>query len=257
MVRKNRIIRVVVPVIAVLGAGALLGRYASLFGSNRLPPTGRTPLQAADTVAGSFLDGLETGLSAEPIGPAPMSHWVNIAAVVAEVQVEEVYGLRFNTPGGAVPTQDPATIANPDAELSETDGLFLFRPIVLSPSTVYKTDDPTVTGYVVIQMGGSLPGSNGGYTYDPTPRLVFDESPMAVVFLSDAPPGFDAPYFLAATDVAADLSSNGGNYRAMMIDNVYHYDGSDATSPFERRTYAIPQLIAEILAALGAPTPTP
>ena len=217
-----------------------------------LSPSGTLAAQtggAPASVAGTHLDGYSTSLDAYPVRQS-VSDWVRSSPVVAEVEVEAVGDLRFNTPGGGLPTQDPAELVNPDAKLTDTDGLALFRSVVLGARKTYKTDRVTTTGYVVASMGGAVPGSAGGYEYISSPALgELTVGSAGMAFLNNLQT-LDTPWYDALAAVASELNQiPGKEYRVMLVDNLFAYEGTNAVSRWEGTQYDIADFVEQIEAA--------
>ncbi len=209
--------------------------------------TGRAPAR----VSGTHLDGYSTSLEAFPVRRG-VAEWVRSSHFVAEVEVEAVGALRFNTPGGGLPTQDPAELVNPDAKLTDTEGLALFRSVVLGVGETHKTDGITTTGYVVASFGGAVPGSAGGYEYTSSPtlgELTVGSAGMAFLNHFDT---LSAPWYAVLSATARDLNKIPGNrYRVMLVGNLFVYEGTEAVSTWDGTRYGRADLSAQIAGALA------
>jgi len=182
-----------------------------------------------------------------------IAEWVEMSSVVAEVIVARVDDPRFNTPSGALPTEDPS---------GNTEGLMIFRPVLLEVTRYWKGGELGFEGFAVLEAGGEL----YGVEERPEPGPILTAGAQGVVFLRHNDKGelrqmALRPRVRHVLDVADEM---GGGYGVGDVGNFYKYAGSNAESLMEAshelvhgqwqwvpRTMPISKLVAEIEEALS------
>lgn len=214
--------------------------------SYQTPTPGPTPTKAA-----SFPDYLVASNLVDD--DWSIAEWVEGSLVVAEVVVTRVDDARFNTPNGAMPTEDPS---------GDRSGLDAFRPVLLEVTRYWKGEGLGFDGFAVREEGGELYGFE--YRGEPGPILTAGARGVAFLDVRDMTRLRQSNPRARVGHLVNLADEMGEGYGLGEIGNFYEYVGSDAVSQMNAshelvdgqwvwvpRTMPISALQAEIEAALS------
>ncbi len=252
-----------VSLVSLVVAGIILGFVVGLrllqFISER--PFVAAPLQqGASTVTPTSTPGSRRAILFEPLS-LPLTTTIEVARVIAEVQVTAVYTPMLNTVGGAT----PATPLSSDVMQDDDEGWDIRTMVEFEVLTLYKGDE-SYTHFVSQILGGQVVQPDGTthiLEINGTTGDQFGVGDKAIIFVFGTPYEHTGligpPWILRAWDRINTMNQGSGNLAALIdpFSWLYDFTGSYAVNLDSGESMTVGQLKTTIQSVLSTPTATP
>ena len=175
--------------------------------------------------------------------------------IIAEIEVDHVFGPRYDTPDGTMPTEDPLSVVTPMPSAPpplEPPGYTKFTPLRLRVTRHLRPGASPVDGFIVpiftIFDSGYVAPTGPNAAVD---LATLDEYPTGMVFLGAVAHNNLYPWAQHVLALAEELSVDGDEYEAMVIEDWYQYIDGEGVSRTNSITKPIEDLVLEVEQALG------
>lgn len=249
--------------VSLVVAGLILGFVIGLrlLQARSERPYVAAPLkQGASTVTPTSTPGSRRAILFEPLN-LPLTTTIQIARVVAEVEVAAVFTPMLNTVGGAT----PATPLSSDVMQDDDEEWDIRTMVEFEVLTLFKSDESYT--HLVSQMLGGQVVQPDGTTHileiNGTVGDQFGAGDKAIIFVFGTPYEHAGPtgppWILRAWDRINTINQGAGNLAALIDPFAWLYDssGSYAVSLDSGESMTVSQLKTTIQSVLSTPTATP